>query len=156
MWKEYSDQSHYSNSYLLSWLFCRKPFKLISSLQYINQKYYEEQTIFPQEISCTDPSGGKKKDLTVFIYNKHWLYTVSKSARLEIKSNFSWHCYLKYITENQVFYWGGLLHVCLNICLFHKWLKICSILQMSASGRTSLLHFPFVFLVCFFFSLRNE
>lgn len=48
---------------LLSWLFCssqsKKSFNLINSLQYIKQKNYEEQNIFPQEISCTDPSGKK-------------------------------------------------------------------------------------------------
>lgn len=104
---------------LLSWLFCssqsRKSFNLINSLQNIKQKNYEEQSIFPQESSCTDPSG--KKQLIVFIYIKHWLYTAGKSARLEIKSHFSGHCCLKYITDNYIFYWGGLLHVSLNIPL---------------------------------------
>lgn len=48
----------------------------MNSLQYIKHNNYEEQNIFPQEISCTDPSG--KKNLIVFVYIKHWLYTVGK------------------------------------------------------------------------------
>lgn len=89
--KEYSDESHCSNSYSFILFSCssqrRNSITLRNSFQYINQNNYKEQNVFLQEISHSDPKG-EKKIKAGFTFMGLWSYAVGKPAVLKLKPNF--------------------------------------------------------------------